>query len=181
MMQDANPFWDFAYGLYSRPGVADACLALQEARGVDVNVLLFCCWAGHCGRSLTTSELRLLMNKVAPWQREVVQPLRGVRRYLKGASPSSADVLRAEVKQQELAAERMQQDMLHAALPLAARKPSPMRAAGNLVAYVRAADCRPDIADTANLSALLVATFPEKLHPLDAVRMLDERLARTPR
>jgi uncharacterized protein (TIGR02444 family) len=178
MTQDANPFWAFSCGLYDRPGVAEACLALQDAHGVDVNLLLFCCWAGHCGRSLAPAELRLLMNKVAPWQQEVVRPLRGVRRYLKTAGPPAAETLRQQVKDQELAAEQMQQDMLHAALPLAARRSSANRAAGNLVAYLRAIGCRPGIAETANLSALLVATFAEELHPLDAVRLLDERLAR---
>ncbi|MFB3151067.1 MAG: TIGR02444 family protein, partial [Alphaproteobacteria bacterium] len=45
-----NPCWDFALVVYRRDGVAEACLALQESQGVDVNVLLFCCWLGESGR-----------------------------------------------------------------------------------------------------------------------------------
>ena len=32
----AHPFWDFALDVYRRPGVSDACLALQE-RDVPVH------------------------------------------------------------------------------------------------------------------------------------------------
>ncbi len=34
----------FRCGLYRQPGVADACIALQDECGVDVNVLLFFLW-----------------------------------------------------------------------------------------------------------------------------------------
>src|SRR3954470_3940357 len=39
-----HPFWNFSLELYAGEGVAEACLDLQERRGCDVNVLLFCCW-----------------------------------------------------------------------------------------------------------------------------------------
>ena len=42
-------FWDFSLEVYAKEGVADACLRLQDDLGIDVNMLLFCCWAGHSG------------------------------------------------------------------------------------------------------------------------------------
>ena len=45
-----HPFWNFSLELYAGDGVAEACLDLQERRGCDVNILLFCCWLGASGR-----------------------------------------------------------------------------------------------------------------------------------
>ncbi len=68
-----------------------------------------------------------------------MQPLRGVRRWLKGVSgPAGAEALRARVKALELEAERLQQERLHAHLPLAGGESSPAAARANLVAYLKA-------------------------------------------
>ena len=42
----AERFWDFSVRTYGVPGVSQACLALQDERGVDVNMLLYCIWIG---------------------------------------------------------------------------------------------------------------------------------------
>ena len=60
--------WDFSLALYARPGAAEACLALQERHGTDVNLLLFCCWAGSRGRGLSGAELAGLIAVVSEWQ-----------------------------------------------------------------------------------------------------------------
>jgi uncharacterized protein (TIGR02444 family) len=39
-------FWDFSVRTYGRPGVAEACLALQNRDGADVNMLMFAAWYG---------------------------------------------------------------------------------------------------------------------------------------
>src|SRR5262249_35669715 len=39
-----SPFWRFSLQFYRQPKVADACIALQEGAGVDVNLLLFLLW-----------------------------------------------------------------------------------------------------------------------------------------
>ncbi|MCG8546534.1 MAG: TIGR02444 family protein, partial [Alphaproteobacteria bacterium] len=36
-----NAFWNFSLRAYARPGVADACIRLQDRYGVDVNVLFY--------------------------------------------------------------------------------------------------------------------------------------------
>ena len=54
---------------------------LQERRGCDVNVLLFCCWLGASGRpTLTAERLRAILRVSDVWQAEIVRPLRQVRR-----------------------------------------------------------------------------------------------------
>src|SRR6476646_4741300 len=79
-----HPFWNFSLEIYSGAGVAEACLDLQDRRGCDVNVLLFCCWLGASGRPpLTADRLRAILKVSDVWQAEIVRPLRQVRQLLK--------------------------------------------------------------------------------------------------
>ena len=80
-------FWSFSLQVYGKPGVAEACIALQDGLGLDVNLLLYCCWHGRAHRKLDEAALRHAMAAVEGWQREVVQPLRAVRRRLKSGVP----------------------------------------------------------------------------------------------
>ena len=50
-------FWDFSLEAYARPGVAPACLDLQERHGADVNLLLFACWLSASGRGALDAAL----------------------------------------------------------------------------------------------------------------------------
>jgi len=169
-----NPFWDFSLAVYARPGVADACLALQERHGLDVNLLLFCCWAGARGRALTGDELARLVAAARPWQEGVVKPLRAARRWLKAqatAPDELAGTLRGRIKQQELAAERIEQQVLAGSLLPGAGDPSPDNAAANLRLYLGAASIRPRGVDRADLGLLLAACF-EGLTVAEAKRHL---------
>ena len=113
-----NPFWRFSLTVYGRPGVADACIALQETLGVDVNLLLFCAWAGVSHRArLSEWDVRKLMDVSSGWQRSVVQPIRGARHYLKSpAEIGAAEVqaLRKQAAALELQAEQVEQALLYA-------------------------------------------------------------------
>lgn len=114
--------WAFSLRVYAAPGVADWCLGLQEDHGADVNVLLWCAWAGERGIRLADRELAAGEAAVAPWRQGVVAPLRQIRRLLKadlGAiSAEMATALRTRVKAVELEAERVEQAALEAvALP----------------------------------------------------------------
>jgi len=102
-----NAFWAFSLDFYAQPGVMPACLALQDQHGVDVNLALLCCWVGEPLDAAALAEADAL---VAEWRTQVVQPLRAVRRWLKGHD----DALRTEVAAQELAAEQREQAMLFA-------------------------------------------------------------------
>lgn len=108
----ANPFWDFSLAVYGRPGVPACCLALQDWRGVDVNVLLFAAWVGlECGVRLSAGDLARIDGAVSGWREEMVRPLRALRRRAKAED----DALYRRMKAAELEAERVQQDRLFAA------------------------------------------------------------------
>lgn len=112
-----SDFWTFSIGLYGRPGVADACLGLQDRLGADVNLVLFAAWVGASGRALSEGEIQMSQNVVSAWRREVVEVLRLLRRRLKvGPAPapsSQTDALRKAIKAAELSAEKIEQDALY--------------------------------------------------------------------
>ncbi|WP_372398859.1 TIGR02444 family protein [Azospirillum sp. HJ39] len=118
----ANPFWDFSLAVYGRPGVPAACLALQDRRGVDVNLLLFAAWAGlECAAGLSGDALSRIDSAVSGWRDEVVLPLRALRRRAKAED----DAFYRRMKAAELEAERVQQDRLFAAATVAGLAPRP--------------------------------------------------------
>jgi uncharacterized protein (TIGR02444 family) len=111
--------WGFAVELYTAPGVAEACLALQDRHGCDVNVLLFATWMGAVHhRALTPAEMAEAAATVQDWHAEIVRPLRSVRRRLKsGPAPApngTTESLRARLKSVELEAERVELAILEA-------------------------------------------------------------------
>lgn len=165
-----HPFWNFSLEVYAGEGVAAACLDLQERRGCDVNVLLFCCWLGASGRpTLTAERLRAILKESDPWQAEIVRPLRAVRRLLKdrpwpAALPETIDSTRRKLADAELAAEHAEQlhlAALHA--PPADRDRPPekrLRAAvGNLGVYAVCLGVTPDETDRRSVATLVAAAF----------------------
>jgi uncharacterized protein (TIGR02444 family) len=115
--------WAFALQIYARPGVADACLKLQNEAGVDVMMFLMVAFAAVRHRILLTpSEIRQLDEACRPWHEQIVRPLRAIRSGLKtGPSPApngETEELRSKVKAIELASERLQNQLLAECLPL---------------------------------------------------------------
>jgi uncharacterized protein (TIGR02444 family) len=115
--------WAFALDIYARPGVADACLKLQNEAGVDVMMLLVVTFAAVRHRILLTpSEIRQLDEACRPWREQIVRPLRAIRSGLKtGPLPApngETEQFRSKVKAVELAAERLQNQLLAECLPL---------------------------------------------------------------
>ena len=161
-----HPFWNFSLEIYAADGVSGACLDLQERRGCDVNILLFCCWLGASGRpTLSAERLQAILAEVASWQAKVVKPLREVRRLLKDMPPELAGATRRRVADAELAAEHAEQLTLasrHA--PLADRdRPVEKRlraAIGNLGVYAVCLGVVPDHSDRRAVAALLRGAFP---------------------
>jgi uncharacterized protein (TIGR02444 family) len=164
-------FWDFSLAAYARPGVAPACLALQERHGADVNLLLFACWLGASGRgALAPSSLDEAQSCVGAWHREVVRALRAARRRLKSnpapAPPGLAAPLRRKIAAVELEAEHLEQLALaELAPPAPAELPNELRlerdAAEGAVLYLQALGAGPDETDRANLLAVLSGCFPK--------------------
>jgi uncharacterized protein (TIGR02444 family) len=116
--EQGSPFWRFSLRFYRRPGVADACIALQDGCGVDVNILLFLLWLATERRCAHLDVVQMVCATAAPWRDDVVAPLRGIRRRLKEGSGlverSAAEQFRARIKAVELEAERLQQEALFA-------------------------------------------------------------------
>jgi uncharacterized protein (TIGR02444 family) len=115
--------WAFALQLYSRPGVANACLKLQDEAGVDVMIFLTAAFAAVRHRILLTrSEIREVDDACRPWREQIVQPIRAIRSGLKiGPLPAPSgetEQFRTKVKAVELAAERLQNQLLAERLPL---------------------------------------------------------------
>jgi uncharacterized protein (TIGR02444 family) len=113
-----SPFWRFSITFYRQPGVADACLALQDGCGVDVNILLFFLWLATARRRVPPDVARAVCAQAAPWRDDVVAPLRAIRRRLKSGSAlverGAAEAFRTKVKEIELESERLQQEALFA-------------------------------------------------------------------
>lgn len=162
----ASPFWTFSLKIYRIEGVPPACLTLQDLHGVDVNVMLYGLWLASQGRALSRADMRSIVDAMEVWKRQVVVPLRGVRRLLKDpvaasgkAGPAFAEAgvlaLRDQIKKIELEAERLQQEALYALRPAAnwgeAAEPD-AAARQNLDAYAGALAAR---FDSAALAAML--------------------------
>lgn len=140
-----TPFWRFSLNYYKQAGVSDACIALQDQCGVDVNLLLFLFWLASERQVLSAGDVKKLDATIQSWRELTIIPIRDTRRKLKGAKtfvdPAKQEAFRDKVKAVELSAEQLQQEALYAftqkgplgqpAEPLAAAR-------GNVAAYEQA-------------------------------------------
>ena len=138
-----SPFWRFSLRFYRMPGVAEACIELQDRAGMDVNLLLFLLWNATESRRLSPAEVADLDRMVGEWRKAAVIPLREIRRALKSppavVERGTAEAFRTRIKQVELEAERLQQEATYAlgqSLRFGAPAASPVEAArDNIAAY----------------------------------------------
>jgi len=137
-----TPFWRFSLKFYRQPSVSEACIALQDDHGVDVNLLLFLLWLASDDRQLSAEEVKMLDDNVRAWRELTIIPIRDVRRKLKGAptlvEPDVQEAFRNRVKAVELEAERLQQEALYAFAksgPLGTEALPPVAALANILAY----------------------------------------------
>ncbi|MGD9511236.1 MAG: TIGR02444 family protein [Geminicoccaceae bacterium] len=135
----AGAFWRFSLARYAAPGVADACLALQDRDGADVNLILLALWLGERGQRLEAEAGGRLAQLAADWQGPVIAPLRAVRRRLKerasGQCGGEITRWRGRIAEAELALERIEQLMLEQAVgPIGGAPPHGGAARGNLIA-----------------------------------------------
>jgi uncharacterized protein (TIGR02444 family) len=184
----AHDLWDFSVELYGKPGVAPACLALQERHGVDVNALMFCVWLAATGRGpVPRDALEAAFADIASWHAQVVRTLRPLRQRLKfGFAPVDPEVVkhfRARIQKIEIDAEHIEQLAL-AASAAAAGPPRPEigatesagHAAQHAAAYLARLGVHPGgklgAEDMEGLRVILDAAFAL---PEDAVRAHLER------
>ncbi|MFN0042707.1 MAG: TIGR02444 family protein [Alphaproteobacteria bacterium] len=164
-----SEFWDFTLQIYGKDGVSPAVIALQDKRGLDVDILLFCCFLAVTGRgALGAAEAAKAKALADPWQAQVVNAIRLVRRKLKEGFPGTPaglpETLRKEIFGQELAAERIEQMMLESAVPRApdAARASEQRVrdgAASLKSYLDACGIKAGAEDMTHLATLLGAAM----------------------
>ena len=132
-------FWEFSTRRYAEPGVAPAALRLQDEFGCDVNLLLFCLWAGARGCGLKVADLEALDAAALPWRSTIVEPLRRVRRALKAPpfAGARADPIRRRLLDVEIDCERLAQEAIAAALPPMPGTGGTALARGNVETYLR--------------------------------------------
>jgi uncharacterized protein (TIGR02444 family) len=130
----ADSFWRFSLMVYSRPGVADALIRLQDERGHNVNLILFALWLGLGeGMRLDAAALSRAKAAIAELDRDVVAPLRQLRRRLKDNPDTDIRDLRRRILALEIAAERSVQARLAASVaPCPAEGDRQAAAEGNL-------------------------------------------------
>ena len=141
---EAERFWRFSLDFYGQKEVRDACLFLQDEGGLNVNLLLWCCWQAAQGRALTAAEIGEAVARIANWSGSVMQPLRSLRRQVKTgleANPGAEarQLLYERLKAAELEAERVEQALIcrsaAAGAETAGSAPRDL-AKGNLRAYM---------------------------------------------
>jgi uncharacterized protein (TIGR02444 family) len=144
-----TPLWRFSLHFYRQAGVSDACIALQDECGVDVNLLLFLFWLAAEQRQLSVADVKRLDETVRGWRDLTIVPIRDARRKLKGAAtlvePQKQEAFRTRIKAIELEAERLQQEALFGLAPigrLGGEAAAGDAARANIAAYERALDAR---------------------------------------
>ena len=118
-MEQQQNFWNYSVATYRKAGVAEACLYLQEQLGIDVNVLLYCCWYGCTRGTLDGPAMERVLSFAEPWAENVVRPLRAARTWMKAVGCDQPLVpgdecmaLREEIKRAELKAENLQENRM---------------------------------------------------------------------
>lgn len=159
-----SPFWDFSLALYAKPGVAPACLGLQERHGADVNFLMFCLWHAAAGRGrIDDAAMTRTTGAVAEWHSAVVVGLRAVRKRLKTpigtADAALAQALRARLQKIEIDAEHIEQLMLAATATQADGPPSLTDGAANLARYYARFGAPPGETDLKDMAIILAQAF----------------------
>lgn len=124
---DTREEWRQVLATYGRPGVAQACLLLQDRLDVDVLVMLHLGYVcRQHGLALPDGPIEAADALVRTWRDQVVRPLRAARRSIDKDDPKT-QALRASIQQVELGAERHGFDLL-AGLPLWADTQTPTQA-----------------------------------------------------
>lgn len=110
-------FWAHALGVYGQEAAREAFLRLQDRDGADVPMLLWCLWCGAQGVVLPHAAMQEAVTFSCAWRGGIVDPLRSLRREMKGGveglPADLCETARGKVAAAEQDIERLQ--MLHLA------------------------------------------------------------------
>lgn len=112
MLNLNGPIWKFALDFYGRPGIAPACLCLQDQVGLDVvHLILVLYMYTELHQSTSLEDIQTARVAMASWRGATVLPLREIRKALKvlaTAFPNEQEAVRSRIKEVELLAEQVQ-------------------------------------------------------------------------
>ena len=164
-----NPFWEFSIDFYGRDGVEERLLLLQEELHVDVNLVLYCYWAGYIGAPfLTDLDVNNVLELIKTWQKNIVKPLRVLRSKLKNNSIIKDNLcsggIREKIKLAELDAERLEQLILYQEYSLTGDQKIQIaekckRAEANLALYINCLNRKPNSKHLILMDELLARLF----------------------
>ena len=167
-----HPFWDFSLEVYGAEGVAAACLVLQDAHQLDVNIVLYCCWIGASGRgALDAAEVEAMTAAVVHWHGDIVRGVRAVRQRLKGGlAPAPAELtekLRRRIAKIEVELEHVEQLMLAAVIDRPAETGAPAArraadAAANIDRYFTIIGRTQSTDDRTAIATIVEAALPAR-------------------
>ncbi len=113
-MEDAQRLWEFAVSVYEQEQIKAPCLGLQARYGLSVSLLLGAIWTGvHGYGRLGATELETTIRRAMEWHRDIIEPMRALRRQLRHQPPPGEEEATAQLRRQlleaELGAERIEQ------------------------------------------------------------------------
>lgn len=116
---EEQDFWNFSLTLYAQPGVMENCLLLQDNFQLNVNMVLFCCFAGHLRLTLDDGWLTALHQATQRSEARITQHRQQRKLYKQKASINQGEMFDPghyqQLKQQELDLEKQQQSDVIAA------------------------------------------------------------------
>lgn len=162
-----HPFWRFSVRIYSQTHVKNSMLTLQNERGLNVNVLLFCIWYGSTDQGrLSKLQFRNLLNTIQHWHDQIVVPLRRTRQRLKSVDSNGWQDIRQEIGQHEIVAEQIEQLIMLENLVLSSKpaKNNVQRIVDickNIATYYHVMHISCDARDSELVAGVLHTLFPK--------------------
>lgn len=116
MQGNAEKLWQFAVAIYEIEAVKAACLRIQARYGLSISLVLGAIWLGAKGHGrMGATDMEDAIRRAMEWHREVIEPMRALRRKLRQQPPKGIEddthELRRELLESELKAERIEQEL----------------------------------------------------------------------
>jgi len=110
----SHEFWRYSLKLYNKSVVKNLCLDLQNQHGVNINIILFCCWYAATSRGpLSKVQIQRLVYSIDRWHCEITQELRNLRALISNLPEQTwTSDLRKEILMHELTSEHIEQLLL---------------------------------------------------------------------
>lgn len=99
---DENLLWRFSISNYALEPVSQACLSLQDNYGARVNILLWCLWMSSLKIEVSLEQIDDLKFDSEHFQQKLLEPMRALRRSLKGQAGTYEQAKSIELELEKL-------------------------------------------------------------------------------